>query len=69
MEGTRERTVPSASPNQGRGPNVGYGVGPSGDGAGSNQGLELRPLMRHAMRPGGKRTVVVPKSVGEMSHG
>ena len=29
---------PSASPNQGRGPNVGYGVGPSGDGAGSNQG-------------------------------
>jgi hypothetical protein len=38
MEGTRERTVPSASPNQDRGPNARYGVGPGGEEGCSNQG-------------------------------
>ena len=69
MEGSRERTVPSASPNQDRGPNAGYGVGPGGQEDCSKPGPELRQLMRHAMKPGGKGNRRRSKKRREMSHG
>ncbi len=69
MEDTRERTVPSVSPNQGRGPKAGYGVGPGGEEGCSNPGPERRPLMRHAMKPGGKGNRRRSKKRREMSHG